>query len=259
VSPAARSRWEALLALVVLAQLATSITVVARHPEGDPVWRTIAVGPCAVSNLGASEQLAEHVLASCGAAVPVVTAVWGRDWDRTAVLVVGDTATDLPDVAAQVQDGRVFINAEAFAELSPAGRDVVITHEVTHLATGAVRGRGVPTWLLEGFADYVGYLHARIPVRVAAQELAAEVAAGRVPAALPSEASFDGPRQPSAYEQSWLAVSLLVRSYGERAVVRLYRAVASGTSLDRALPLLLHLSVAELTRAWQAELQRVLR
>ena len=117
--------------------------------------------------------------------------MWGHDWSRRAVLVVDDGEDE---VAALVERGEIHVHRGAFSRLSPAGRRVVITHEVTHLATKAARGQGVPTWLIEGFADYVGYLNAGIPVAQAAQELATEVRAGRVPRTLPAEAAFDGER-----------------------------------------------------------------
>ena len=84
---------------------------------------------------------------------------------------------------------------------------MVITHELTHVATGATRGGRVPMWLSEGFADYVGYRDAGIPVRTAAAELAAEVRAGILPARLPGPGDFapGAPRLAQAYEEAWLA------------------------------------------------------
>src|SRR5690606_165346 len=49
-----------------------------------------------------------------------------------------------------------------------------------------------PLWLIEGFADYVGYLRTRVGVRAAAGELRREVAAGRVPSRLPSADALSG-------------------------------------------------------------------
>jgi hypothetical protein len=249
VPAAARPWWEAALAVVIATQLVLAVTVVHRGFQS-----SLQAGPCVVrsDDTGLDEQLLEL----CRSAVPEVSAVWGDDWARRAVLVVEDGESG---VAALVEQGTIHVSRRAFARLSPAGRQVVITHEVTHLATRAVRGQGVPTWLIEGFADYVGYQHAGIPVARAAQELATEVRAGRLPRTLPSEAAFDGGGLPSVYAQSWLAVSLLVRAHGQADVVRLYRAVAAGTPIERALPLLLHTTLAGLTAAWRTDLQRELR
>lgn len=242
----ARHRWDALLAAAIALQLVVAVTVAHRGFAS-----TTGAGPCVVRS--SERELAQELLQLCREAVPEVSAVWGRDWSRRAVLVVDDGAAD---VAALVLRGEIHVNRSAFARLSPAGRHVVVTHEMTHVATKAVRGQGVPTWLIEGFADYVGYLHAGIPVARAAQELVTEVRAGRLPRALPTEPAFDGVALPSVYAQSWLAVALLVRTHGEADVVRLYRAVAAGTAVERALPLLLHLTLAQLTAAWRSDLQR---
>ncbi len=247
----ARPWWEAVVAVVIATQLAVAVTYVARH---DMPRTAASVGPCLVR--GADRAVVDELLDLCLVAVPAVTSVWGQNWARRAVLVV---APGEEGVAAVVRGGEVEVDPASFAELSEAGKQVVITHEVTHLATKAVRGQGVPTWLIEGFADYVGYLRSGIPLGVAAQELQTEVRAGRVPRALPSEAAFDGASLPSVYAQSWLAVWLLVRTYGQACVVRLYRAVLAGTPVERALPLLMHLTLAELTTRWRAGLQRVLR
>ena len=40
-----------------------------------------------------------------------------------------------------------------FARLSPAGRGVVVTHELTHVTLRATTTRPVPIWLSEGYAD----------------------------------------------------------------------------------------------------------
>ena len=91
-------------------------------------------------------------------------------------------------LAAVADGGRVVVVPENFARLTATGRDVVITHELTHVATGATRGGRVPMWMSEGFADYVGYRDAGIAVRMVAAELAREVRAGACPPAFPGPA-----------------------------------------------------------------------
>jgi hypothetical protein len=99
----------------------------------------------------------------------------------------------------------------------------VLTHELTHVATRAAAS-DLPAWLIEGFADYVGYRDSAIPVRRAAAELAAEVRAGRLPAALPARADFDDDRRRVlAYEEAWLACRFIAARFGEERLVRLYR------------------------------------
>lgn len=157
-------------------------------------------------------------------------------------------------LAAVADGGRVIVVPEFFARLTPTGRDVVLTHELTHVAAGT---GGLPIWLYEGFADYVAYRDAGLPVRVAAAELAAEVGAGRAPRRLPGPADFslqgDGDRLARAYQEAWLACRFLAGHRGERTLVRLYREAQAG-GVDRALAAL-GLSTGTLTERWRAYLR----
>ncbi|MFG1611843.1 hypothetical protein ACGFI3_03765 [Nonomuraea wenchangensis] len=157
------------------------------------------------------------------------------------------------DGLAALADGdRVLVVPEVFARLNPTGRDVVLTHELTHVAAGTDR---LPVWLYEGFADYVGYRDSGLPVRTAAAELADEVRAGRLPGELPGPAAFaadgsDPARLARAYQESWLACRFLADRFGEETLVRLYRE-ARVAGADRALAGL-GLSTATLTDRWRA-------
>ncbi len=59
----------------------------------------------------------------------------------------------------------VFVNPDVTDGLRRAGAQVVMSHELVHVATDAVR-RPVEPWLLEGFADYVALRGTRLPDRV---------------------------------------------------------------------------------------------
>lgn len=154
-------------------------------------------------------------------------------------------------LAAVADRGRVIIVPEFFAKLNSIGKDVVLTHELTHVVAGTDR---LPPWLYEGFADYVGYRDSGLPVRTAAAELAAEVRAGRLPGELPGPAAFavdgrDPVRLARAYQEAWLACRFLADRFGERTLVRLYRDARAG-GVDRALAAL-GLSAATLTARWR--------
>ncbi|MET8989878.1 hypothetical protein ABZW49_30890 [Nonomuraea wenchangensis] len=157
------------------------------------------------------------------------------------------------DGLAALADGdRVLVVPEVFARLNPTGRDVVLAHELTHIAAGTDR---LPVWLYEGFADYVGYRDSGLPVRTAAAELADEVRAGRLPAELPGPAAFaadgsDPAGLARAYQEAWLACRFLADRFGEGTLVRLYRE-ARVDGADRALAGL-GLSTATLTARWRA-------
>jgi hypothetical protein len=218
--------------------------------------------------------------------LPVVTRIWGRDWnDQVAVLipdtpqefaaVTGDNADshDLAAVAVADQvspDGtvlgaRIVLNPGNLARLDAAGRRLVVGHELTHIASRAVTSDQMPTWLIEGMADYVGNADSGLPVAGTAVELATEVRAGKVPAALPAPADFTGSRSPQAYEQSWLACRLIADRAGQSGLVRFYRVVAKAAGTDPAtavaigLRQVLHTDVAAFTAAWRSYLIGQLR
>jgi len=166
-----------------------------------------------------------------------------------------------------VLGARIVLNPTNLTRLDPGGRRLVVQHELTHIATRAVTVDAMPTWLIEGFADYVGNLGSGQSVPVAARELATEVRRGKVPAVLPTAADFastDAGRLSETYEQAWLACRLVARRYGQPALVRLYRQVAAAARLDPTtaaavgLSQVLHLSLSGFTNIWRAELAREL-
>ncbi|WP_327086052.1 basic secretory family protein [Nonomuraea sp. NBC_01738] len=169
---------------------------------------------------------------------------------RDAARDIGAASVD--GLAAVAHDGEVIVIPETYARLTPAGRDVVLTHELTHVAAGT---DGLPPWLYEGFADYVAYRDAGLAVPVAAAELAKEVRAGKLPRTLPDAARFapGSPRLAQSYQEAWLACRFLAGRFGEDRLVRIYREARS-QGVARALPL----SMAELTARWRAYLREEL-
>ena len=261
------------------------------HPTQRDVWDTgvlrVTTGrSCLVLAHPAGAGMAALALRECDAAVPRVTAVWGNGWLRRVVLVVPDSAAELkrlvPDVGdisniaavatAELLDAstgyhpvgdRVVINPKSFGQLGPLGRRVVLTHEVTHVASRAATGPEQPTWFVEGLADYVGFLHTDIPLGLSALELRKAMRAGHVPTALPPDSAFQGGRSDLAatYEQSWLAVTLIADRYGRATMLRLYRDIGSSKSpaaVELAFHKDLHTSVAAFTRSWTASLKHQL-
>ncbi|MCU1599807.1 MAG: hypothetical protein JWO22_516 [Frankiales bacterium] len=230
--------------------------------------------------------MAALALHECDLSVPRVTAVWGTGWSRKVVLVIPDTPAELQTLVPDIGDvsniaavataalvdqqhgyhpvgDRVVVNPDNFRDLGPIGRRVVLTHEVTHVASRAATGPEIPTWFVEGIADYVGFLHTDIPLSLSALELRKAIRAGHVPTHLPDDAVFKGGRADLAasYEQSWLAVRLMVRTYGQARMLELYRDIGDGTSsgaIDVAFAKDLHTSVDAFTRASIADLKRQL-
>ena len=218
-----------------------------------------------------------QIAARLDAAVPIVTGVVGRRWERRAVAVVpadeaqtaalagngqslreiAALATVTPSPGGTPGNDRIVVSPAAYPRLNDIGRHVVLTHELTHVAThGASDGR-TPVWLIEGFADYVGYKGLRVPVRTAAGELRREIGAGRTPRELPGAAEFSGAsgRLSAAYEEAWLACRMVAERYGEDRLVRLYR--AAGARSD-ALRRVLGVDIGEFTAMWRAYLRQEL-
>lgn len=130
---------------------------------------------------------------------------------------------------------RVFVNPAVFDGLQDRGAQVVISHEATHVATGATFVT-MPTWLLEGFADFVALDRAGIPVDLAAGQILARVRADGPPDGLPTRRELDPTANGlgATYEEAWLACRFLAQEYGTAAMVRFYDTVKGGTSTQRA-------------------------
>ncbi|KRE55523.1 hypothetical protein [Phycicoccus sp. Soil748] len=224
-------------------------------------------------------------------AVSRVRSVWSSGWNARLVLVVPATAAQMAEQVGQdarqvsqvaaVTDGpiattgragadRVVVNPGAFATLEVKGRQVVVTHEATHVAVRATTDRPVPLWLSEGLADYVGYRDIGATRQQVAAALLDRVRAGAGPKALPGPADFDPGRSTIApsYNAAWLAVCRIVDRRGEAGLVKYYRAVATtprGThsagdpdaNARAAFPAVLGTTEAAFTRDWVAYLRRL--
>jgi len=212
--------------------------------------------------------------------IPRVTAVWGDGWSQQAVVLVPSTQHELGLVvddygnldriaavaAAEVQIGsgrpdpvgnRIGINPANWSKLTLLGQQIVLTHELTHVATRAVTSSTTPTWLAEGFADYVGYLGSGVPTEVVAQELANAVRAGDSPRRLPGGAQFSGTsrRLSQAYEGAWLACRLIAQRWGQQTLVRFYADVGRSESVQLAMRRLLHVRADAFVQQWRVFLR----
>lgn len=235
-----------------------------------------------VAGTAAVERLAEYVDA-VDRTLPDLARHWSRTPRRVLVLApataeeadlllgrdggsatqVGATTEGPTDEAGRATGDRVVLDPAAFASLTPAGRDVVLTHELVHVAVRATVPGRTAAWLAEGYADHVGYQRADVPASRLLAPLVAEVRAGRAPDDLPRLDSL----QPSSgsievpYLAAWQAVELLVAEHGEAAVRRLVvEGSATGTdtdaeaATDRALASVLGTTRADLVRQWRTRL-----
>ncbi|MEV6291878.1 hypothetical protein AB0M41_15975 [Streptomyces sp. NPDC051896] len=190
-------------------------------------------------------------------AVPAVSRVWGTDWTRHVVVLVpqslqgmagllGSPAANYRGIAAvttgeaggsgKAPADRVVVNPEAYAILGDLGKQVVLTHETTHVATRAHTTAATPLWLSEGYADWIGYLGTGRTPTEAAPELTRAVQDGHPPTGLPTDKDFRFTSDPAelarAYEGGWLACRMIADRWGQARLDAFYRAV--GTHQQRA-------------------------
>lgn len=211
--------------------------------------------PAVVITTAGDAALVPDITALVDTAVARAIASVGYGWGPVLVVVPEDagalaslsrtgdvSGTAAVTTAADRGPSRVLVNPQAFGRLSRLGRQVVITHEVVHVATADLTGPDTPAWLAEGFADHVAYLGVDQPLYLAAQELHAQVRAGQPPRQLPADTAFAvGNADASAsYQAAWLAVALLHQRYGTDGLLEIYREVgrsrgAGGEAVDRAL------------------------
>lgn len=150
----------------------------------------------------------------------------------------------------------VFLNPAVFDPLGPRGAQVVVSHESTHVATDATFA-DVPTWLLEGFADYVALAHAGIPVKTAAAQILARMKKSGPPDHLPTAAELDPTANGlgATYEEAWLATRFMAREYGEDRLVTFYTEVSDGKPLAEAFHKILGTSEDDFVAKWRADLR----
>jgi hypothetical protein len=153
---------------------------------------------------------------------------------------------------------RVFVNPDVFGNLKARGAQVVMSHETTHVATDAPFAT-MPTWLLEGFADFVALDHAGVPVDLAAGQILPRIRKQGLPDRLPTSKDLDPTANGlgATYEEAWLACRFLAQEYGEQALVHFYRTVDAGASTQHAFRTVLHTTQPEFVARWRADLRRL--
>lgn len=217
-------------------------------------------------------------------AVPAVSDAWGTKWAGHVVVLVpksldgmagllGSPASSYRGIAAvttgetgapaQAPADRIIVNPDAYALLGTLGRQVVLTHETTHVATRADTTAATPLWLSEGFADWVGYRDTGRTPAEAAPELSEAVSAGRVPAALPSDADFGFGGSATglalSYESGWMACRMIADRWGEGKLDAFYRAVGTHEkrrgAVEEAMAKVLGTDLKAFTAQWQEYLR----
>ncbi|MER7518117.1 hypothetical protein [Streptomyces sp. NPDC126499] len=237
-----------------------------------------------VLGVGQPPERLREIADAADRAVPAVGAAWPVPWaGRIVVLVpasvdamgrlLGAPAASYRGIAA-VTTGetgggrpapadRVIVNPDAYGVLGGFGRQFVLTHETTHVATRRQTTAATPVWLSEGFADWVAYRGTGRTPAEAAPELAREVRSGRLPAALPDDGAFafggDADTMARAYEGGWLACALIADRWGEEKLTAFYRAVGAHPgregAVEKALADVLGTTPEEFTAGWRRYLE----
>ncbi|MGW0212256.1 hypothetical protein ACWDZ8_43450, partial [Streptomyces sp. NPDC003233] len=213
-------------------------------------------------------------------AVPAVSRAWGTDWTRHVVVLVprslqgmagllGSPAADYRGIAAvttgeaggsgKAPADRVVVNPEAYAILGDLGKQVVLTHETTHVATRAHTTAATPLWLSEGYADWIGYLGTGRTPTEAAPELTRAVHDGHPPTELPTDKDFGFTSDPAelaqAYEGGWLACRMIADQWGAARLDAFYRAVGGhqqrAGAVEAALKTVLGTTPQAFTERWR--------
>lgn len=259
--------------------------------DAPPPWElgnlTVARGTSSiVIAIGGSASRARTAAGLVDRAVTGVSAVYGDDWRRRAVLVITGTdqqmASGLGWSVERVRDvgavttsvgslesatapaDRVWTRASLWTRLPERYRLVLLRHELTHVATRATFSATVPLWLEEGYADHVGYTGSGVPLEQSVVELLDVVRRSGAPRSLPTDADFRGADVGAAYAGGHLACEILADRWGEAGLRRVYRLTATGEAeparnLERALREVTGAGLATLTATWRARAQELAR
>jgi hypothetical protein len=248
----ARPLW--MLGPVTVRRTARSLVLTARH-----------------SRLDSTSRLADHAVADVRKVLRrwrgrLVVEVPSNQHSLTRVLgsepgaysEIAAVTTTVDGTLAPDTPVHIFVNPRVFDPLGAHGSQIVMSHEATHVAMRAAFS-SMPTWLLEGFADYVALAHVNLPVSVTASQILAQVRKTGTPTHLPGQAEFD-PRNKAlgaTYESAWLACRLLAHQYSERRLIAFYRASDRASSTVGPFRSVLGTDQRAFTRLWRDDLSRL--
>lgn len=234
---------------------------------------------CRVTGDESVRDLVRQLAELCVTAARTVDRAWGDTWAegpgrRTRLVVAADTeelaellgrdsSTGLDDTAAvtvgpkHARAKAVYINGPAFTGLTDLGREVVLTHELVHVATRATGDNDAPTWLEEGYADDIAYRDTGLD----ADQIAGDALTASLPSRLPSTADFDasGTAAAIAYGRAWAAVTLLADRLDSDAALKEFYVEAASAGLEKALATAGFASEPAFVRAWRQKITELRR
>lgn len=165
------------------------------------------------------------------------------------------TWPDGPDLATAAL--RIVINPVAVAGLPEASLQVLLTHEIVHVATHSVDSPA-PTWLVEGLADQIAFAPDPESAAVTEQVGLDRIRAGDRVKGFPRDADFapGASHLATTYALAWLACHYLAETYGVDRLLDFYDLVDGGTSVDEAARQQYDRTEQQLVDSWRAWLRR---
>ena len=116
----------------------------------------------------------------------------------------------------------------------------ILRHEFTHVAMGPVESDGVPRWLVEGYAEWVGM----IDLRTGLWSSKLFDGGRKIPADLPADKDFYADNGQN-YVYSWSACRYIADKWGGSQLIALYERYGKGAVADREAALLAVLGVSQ--------------
>lgn len=221
-----------------------------------------------------SADRAQDVMSAAERSIDIVSRSLPVRWDKSVVLYVLSDKTALSrlggipggDVdsiggisfavyadaerSGRVASTRVFVHPDYIEYIQP-DRDLLLTHEITHVAVAKTAGGG-PVWVQEGLAEYVAtdgadssYLHLDRDLVERAAEGTSE---------MPSSAKFNTVDQPWHYNMALMACDYIAEEHGEDDLWEVYLAMQKNTHVttdqeqNRVLRDAIGINAAELAR-----------
>jgi hypothetical protein len=177
---------------------------------------------------------------------------FGRNPDRVgqvaAIAVPYYTGVADWDHGSTYAATRIIFNPDQLSA-APDQLSSDLVHEFTHAAMAPVTTPSTPTWLVEGFAEYVSYRGRDISASALRQALR-----GVPTTDLVAGDSFY--ETASSYVTAWLACRMIAERFGEARLMRLYEAFRVQHSEDAAVREVLGISRATLVKQWQDYVDR---
>jgi len=176
---------------------------------------------------------------------------------RALVYLVPDLAAmhalapEAPSWAVAVTSGSTMIFRLDIVDRDRANAlDIVLKHETVHLVLNRSRAR-LPRWFEEGLAVH----HAGVPYLEPDTTLERFAAAGNLPSFAEAGRLFEGDAREAAlgYKLGQRAVGAFVGRFGDDAVRRLVRALASGLAFQDAFREATGVPLASFEERWRAE------